>query len=289
MNKKKIIATVVMIVTLIIILVITLNKEEEQQPASGFEAHRIVAHAMGGINGYTYTNAWEAFVANYERGTRVFEVDFLLSKDDQLVARHEWTVNMSKLLGQLEVLPANKQGVALDYEEFMDSPILNIYSPLDIEKVLDLMQNYPDAYIVTDTKEIQPELIEKQFTLLTEAAQRRDPALLERIVPQIYNQPMLDEINKVYSFPEVLYTLYQSKDTDEQVIEFVKKTGVDITMPVSRATKSFVKQLKNIGARVYVHTVDEEDEIRALSRMGVDGFYSDFVPENDLNNLRGIR
>ncbi|OMC98127.1 phosphatidylinositol-specific phospholipase C/glycerophosphodiester phosphodiesterase family protein, partial [Paenibacillus odorifer] len=262
MNKKKIIATVVMIVALIMILVITLNKEEEQQPASGFEAHRIVAHAMGGINGYTYTNAWEAFVANYERGTRVFEVDFLLSKDDQLVARHEWTGNMSKLLGQLEVLPANKQGVALDYEEFMDSPILNIYSPLDIEKVLDLMQNYPDAYIVTDTKEIQPELIEKQFTLLTEAAQRRDPALLERIVPQIYNQPMLDEINKVYSFPEVLYTLYQSKDTDEQVIEFVKKTGVDITMPVSRATKSFVKQLKNIGARVYVHTVDEEDEIR---------------------------
>lgn len=47
MNKKKIIATVVMIVALIIILVITLNKEEEQQPASGFETHRIVAHAMG--------------------------------------------------------------------------------------------------------------------------------------------------------------------------------------------------------------------------------------------------
>ena len=104
MNKKKIIATVVMIVALIMILVITLNKEEEQ-PASGFEAHKVVAHAMGGINGYAYTNAWEAFVANYERGTRVFEVDFLLSKDDQLVARHEWTSNMSKLLGQLEVLP----------------------------------------------------------------------------------------------------------------------------------------------------------------------------------------
>lgn len=46
MNKKKIIATVVMIVALIMILVITLNKEEEQ-PTSGFEAHRIVAHAMG--------------------------------------------------------------------------------------------------------------------------------------------------------------------------------------------------------------------------------------------------
>lgn len=100
---------------------------------------------------------------------------------------------------------------------------------------------------------------------------------------------MLDEINKVYSFPEVLYTLYQSKDTDEQVIEFVRKTDVDITLPVSRANKSFVKKLKKAGAHVYVHTVNEEDEIRELSRMGVDGFYTDFVPEEDLINISGVR
>lgn len=288
MDKKKIIATVIVSVGIILLLVITLSKEEEQ-PATGFAAHKVVAHAMGGINGFTYTNAWEAFVANYEQGTRVFEVDLLLTTDDQLVARHEWTGNMSKLLGQLDVLPANKQGVVLDYAEFMDSPILNIYSPIDVEKMLDLMQHYPDAYIVTDTKEMKSDLIEKQFTLLTEAAQRRDPALLDRIVPQIYSQTMLDEINKVYSFSDVLYTLYQSKDNDEQVIDFVQRTGIDITMPASRATKSFVKKLNNAGARVYVHTVNEEDEIRELYRMGVDGFYTDFVPEDDLNNLRGIR
>ncbi|WP_339318653.1 phosphatidylinositol-specific phospholipase C/glycerophosphodiester phosphodiesterase family protein [Paenibacillus sp. FSL R10-2734] len=288
MDKKKIVATVIVIGALVMLLVITFSKEDEQ-PASGFESHKVVAHAMGGINGYTYTNALEAFVANYAQGTRLFEVDLLLTTDNQLVGRHEWSENMSKLLGQLDVLPANKQGVALDYKEFMDSPILDIYSPIDVEKLLDLMQHYPDAYIVTDTKENKPELINKQFTLLTEAAQRRDPALLDRIVPQIYNQTMLDEINKVHSFSEVLYTLYQSQDTDEQVVDFVKKTGVDITMPASRATKDFVKKLKKAGARVYVHTVNEEDEIRKLYRMGVDGFYTDFVPEDDLNNMRGLR
>lgn len=288
MNMKKIIASIIMLVGIILLLVITLSKEEEQ-PATGFAAHKVIAHAMGGINGYTYTNAWEAFVANYEQGTRIFEVDLLLTTDDQLVARHEWTGYMSELLGQLEVLPANKQGVVLDYKEFMDSPILNIYSPLDVEKILDLMQHYPDAYIVTDTKEMESDLIEKQFTLLTEAAQRRDPALMDRIIPQIYSQTMLDEINNVYSFAEVIYTLYQSKDNKEQVVDFVKRTGVDITMPVHLATKDFISKLKKAGARVYVHTVNEEDEIRELHRMGVDGFYTDFVPEDDLNNLRGIR
>ncbi|MEC0171181.1 phosphatidylinositol-specific phospholipase C/glycerophosphodiester phosphodiesterase family protein [Paenibacillus graminis] len=288
MKNTKIIAAVVMIFALLSLLVITLD-HRDKEPSAGFLSHRIVAHAMGGVNGHAYTNTLEAFVANYEQGTRVFEADLMLTSDDQLVARHEWSKNMSRLLGQQTVLPAAKQGAVLEYAQFMNSPILDIYSPLDIEKILDLMQAYPDAYIVTDTKEIKPELVTQQFTLLTEAAERRDPALLERVVPQIYSQDMLDVINKVHVFPEVLYTLYQSQDSDEQVIDFAKESGVDITMPSDRATKSFVQKLKKAGVRVYVNTVNEENEIVELSRLGVDGFYTDFVSEEDLSSFKGLR
>ncbi|KWX75802.1 phosphatidylinositol-specific phospholipase C/glycerophosphodiester phosphodiesterase family protein [Paenibacillus jilunlii] len=288
MKNTRIIATVVMIFALLSLLVITLD-DRNKEPSAGFQSHRIVAHAMGGVNGHAYTNTLEAFVANYEQGTRVFEADLMLTSDDQLVARHEWSKNMSRLLGQQTVLPAAKQGTVLEYAQFMDSPILDIYSPLDIEKILDLLQAYPDAYIVTDTKEIKPELVTQQFTLLTEAAERRDPALLERVVPQIYSQDMLDVINKVHVFPEVLYTLYQSQDSDEQVIDFAKERGVDITMPSERATKSFVQKLKKAGVRVYVNTVNDEAEIVKLSRLGVDGFYTDFVSEEDLSTFKGLR
>ncbi|WP_379157479.1 phosphatidylinositol-specific phospholipase C/glycerophosphodiester phosphodiesterase family protein [Paenibacillus sp. sgz5001063] len=288
MKKTKVIATVVMIFALISMLVITLG-DQENKPSTGFASHRIVAHAMGGINGHAYTNSFEAFVANYEQGSRVFEVDLLLTTDDQLVARHEWTNNMSKLLGQQTILPAARQGAVQDYAHFMNSPILNIYSPLDVERILDLMQAYPDTYIVTDTKEIKPELITQQFKLLTEAAEHRDPNLLDRVVPQIYSQDMLGVINKVHVFPEVLYTLYQSQDSDDQVIDFVKKSGVDITMPDTRATYGFVQKLKKAGARIYVHTLNDEAEIVKLSRMGVDGFYTDFVSEEDLSQFKGLR
>lgn len=288
MDKRKIIASCLMIVALGLILVITLG-EEEKEPATGFAAHQVIAHAMGGINGYTYTNTMEAFIANYEQGTRVFEADLLLTTDQKLVARHEWTGNMSKLLGQQDVLPAAKQGVVLEYAEFMDSPILGVYSPADIEKIIDLMIAYPDAYIVTDTKELEPELVTQQFQIIVEAAERRDASLLERIVPQIYSRDMLEVISKVHVFPEVIYTLYQSQDTDETVIDFVKQAGVDITMPTSRASKSFVQKLKKAGARIYVHTVNDDKEIVELSRMGVDGFYTDFVSEEDIGNIRGMR
>lgn len=287
MKRTKVLATVIMIAAVVLLLVLTLEKEKE--PVTGFAAHRVVAHAMGGIYDKTYTNSQDAFIANYEQGTRVFEADLMLTSDDRLVARHEWTANMSKLLGQQEALPAEKQGSVLTHQEVMDTPILQIYSPLDIDKIMDLMVLYPDAYIVTDTKETESELVTKQFQLIVEAAQKKDPALLQRIVPQIYNRDMLEVVRQVYAFPEVIFTLYQTQDSDDVVIAFARETGVDITMPTARATKGFVRNLQKAGVRVYVHTVNDEQEISDLAKMGVYGFYTDFVPENDLKRIRGLR
>ncbi|MEK3880293.1 phosphatidylinositol-specific phospholipase C/glycerophosphodiester phosphodiesterase family protein [Paenibacillus sp. FSL M7-0420] len=288
MKRTKLIASITMIGAVALLLVLMLGGKEKQ-PATGFAAHRVIAHAMGGINDKAYTNTKDAFIANYEQGTRIFEADLLLTSDEQLVARHEWTTGMSKKLGQQEVLPPDKQGEVLTHDEVMNSPVLELYSPLDIEKIVNLMEIYPDTYIVTDTKELEPQQVTKQFQLIVEAARKKDPALLERIVPQIYSREMLEVVKQVYAFPEIIYTLYQTEDSDEVVIEFVKQTGVDITMPTTRATKSFVRNLKKAGARVYVHTVNEEKEILELSRLGVDGFYTDFVPENDLNRIKGLR
>lgn len=288
MKRTKLIASITMIGAVTLLLVLMLGGKEKQ-PATGFAAHRVIAHAMGGINDKAYTNTKDAFIANYEQGTRIFEADLLLTSDEQLVARHEWTSGMSKRLGQQEVLPPDKQGEVLTHDEVMNSPVLELYSPLDIEKIVNLMEIYPDTYIVTDTKELEPEQVTKQFQLIVEAARKKDPALLERIVPQIYSREMLEVVKQVYAFPEIIYTLYQTEDSDEVVIEFVKQTGVDITMPTTRATKSFVRNLKKAGARVYVHTVNDEQEIVELSRLGVNGFYTDFVPENDLNRIKGLR
>ncbi|WP_339311782.1 phosphatidylinositol-specific phospholipase C/glycerophosphodiester phosphodiesterase family protein [Paenibacillus sp. FSL M7-0896] len=288
MKRTKLIASITMIGAVTLLLVLMLGGKEKQ-PATGFAAHRVIAHAMGGINDKAYTNTKDAFIANYEQGTRIFEADLLLTSDEQLVARHEWTTGMSKKLGQQEVLPPDKQGEVLTHDEVMNSPVLELYSPLDIEKIVNLMEIYPDTYIVTDTKELEPEQVTKQFQLIVEAARKKDPALLERIVPQIYSREMLEVVKQVYAFPEIIYTLYQTEDSDEVVTEFVKQTGVDITMPTTRATKSFVRNLKKAGARVYVHTVNDEQEIVELSRLGVNGFYTDFVPENDLNRIKGLR
>ena len=81
----------------------------------------------------SYTNAYEAMVINYEKGTRVFEIDLMLTEDRKVVARHEWTKSMTQQLGQKEKLPDDKQAARLSHEEFINTPILELYQPMDIE------------------------------------------------------------------------------------------------------------------------------------------------------------
>ncbi|MDQ0196801.1 glycerophosphodiester phosphodiesterase family protein [Paenibacillus wynnii] len=97
MNEKRLIPSIIIAASLVVLLMISLGNQEEVS-GTDFPEYRIVAHAMGGINELPYTNTFEAFIANYEQGTRLFETDLLLTGDGKLVARHEWTTHMSEML-----------------------------------------------------------------------------------------------------------------------------------------------------------------------------------------------
>jgi len=266
-----------------VLMLFTLSKPQASVPsAPGFQAHRVVAHAMGGIEGLTYTNSYEAFIANYEKGTRVFEADLLLSKDDRLIARHEWGEKFTEMLGQEALVKPDERGTVWSYREFKEAKILGRYEPLGWEDILDLMERYPDIYVVTDTKQIKPEEFNRIYTKIVQSAKKRDASLLDRVVPQIYHREMWGDVERLHSFEQVIYTLYQSEDSDEQVIEFAKeKRLAAVTMSETRATAKLVTALNSIGVPSYVHTVNEPRSIAKFKRMGVYGFYTDFLSEQD--------
>ncbi|WP_160044162.1 phosphatidylinositol-specific phospholipase C/glycerophosphodiester phosphodiesterase family protein [Paenibacillus sp. USDA918EY] len=260
-----------------------------QESTGGFTDYKVVSHAMGGIRDHAYTNSYEAFIANYEKGNRVFEVDLLLTEDGNLVARHEWTRAMTELLQQEDELPQDRQAARLTYEEFKKSKILGGYAPLDWNDIMDLMERFPDIYIVTDTKEQDPEEMKRQFAMLVQSAEARDPLLLQRVVPQIYNRPMLAEVKDIYDFPSVIYTLYATEDTDEEVVDFVAEHDIDaVTIPEQRVTRSFLSKLKKAGAAAYVNTVNEPADANRLKRMGANGVYSDFLTEKEVESANWL-
>lgn len=241
----------------------------------------LIAHALGGIDGVDYTNSLEAFQTNYDKGQRLFEVDFSITKDGLLAARHDW---MGYLAAKFEQnIPAEKLEEPLTLKEFKSYKILENYTPLSFADVARLSKKYPDVYFITDTKETDPELVKQQFTVIRDTANRIDTTILDRFIPEIYTPEMLDIVRDIIPFKHVIFSLYLTSMEPPEVVQFVKEHDVHVVaMPEERATKTFIQDLNDIGVVTYVHSLNKVKDVKKLMRMGVHGVYTDFLSYKDL-------
>ncbi|MBQ9142103.1 MAG: hypothetical protein IJX63_09980 [Lachnospiraceae bacterium] len=254
---------------------------------SWVEDCRAIAHAFGGIEEYTYTNSLEAFLHNYEVGHRFFEVDFMLTTDNVVVAAHDWDT-----FYQFTGRSLNEGEVAqpLTLEQFQESKVFEKFTPLTWKEIATLMQEYPDIYIVTDTKYTTDPMITTTFTQFVKEAQELDGSILERIIPQIYNNEMYDIIYDIYPWKSVIYTLYNQTHEEfsyDNVYKFIKKHDIKVvtTFP-GRADMDFVNKIHDMGGSLYLHTFNDAEAVESLiEQFGIQGVYTDFLTPEGLEEL----
>lgn len=114
-------------------------------PEFKWENYKTIAHALGGIGDKTYLNSKESFLAGYQMGCRLFEVDLVKTSDNVWVCRHSWYQS----LGQWE----GDEKKVLSSEEFLSRPIYGKYTPITFEDLLVLLSDYPDTFVMLDSKQ----------------------------------------------------------------------------------------------------------------------------------------
>ncbi|MGN7165405.1 phosphatidylinositol-specific phospholipase C/glycerophosphodiester phosphodiesterase family protein [Paenibacillus cellulositrophicus] len=248
--------------------------DQEQSSTAGtsdWEENRLIAHALGGVNGASYTNSYEAFMTNYNRGYRLFEVDLVQTTDGELVARHDWSHKLQPDL-------AAHRGRNVTKLQFANSLIMGRFHPLTLPDILQLMQKYRDFDLIVDSKAGNKEQIQQQFTYLVNEVRRTDPALLNRIIPEIFSPEMYDTVMEIYPFPNKMYSLYKTGASAESIVEFVRdKHLTSVAMPVYRVfiNPNLVPALNKLGVKSFVHTVNSRPVMQLLHSFGVHGFYTD--------------
>ncbi|OXM82807.1 phosphatidylinositol-specific phospholipase C/glycerophosphodiester phosphodiesterase family protein [Paenibacillus rigui] len=241
----------------------------------------LIAHALGGIDGVVYTNSLEAFQSNYDKGQRVFEVDLSLTEDGLLAARHDWEGYLAAKFEQ--DIPADRLDKPLTLKEFQSYKILKEYTPLSFTNIARILQKYPDVYFITDTKETDLALVEKQFTLIRDTANRLDPAILDRLIPEIYSPEMMEKVKSIVAFKHVIFSIYMSSMEPDEVVQYVKDNRIHVVaMPSERASKAFMNKLAKADAVAYVHSLNSVEEVTKFLNMGVHGVYTDFLSYRDL-------
>lgn len=254
-----------------------LNRRHRLDQVQWYDTDNVVVHALGKIDGATYTNSREALENSYEAGNRLLECDFIMTADNQIVACHDWEfwnreTNKDELAGE-DYIPT--------LDVFMSRKVMGKYTPLSGEDIVQFLKAHPDMYIITDTKYSEPEEIKEEFQALVEVAKINNcEEVLDRFVVQIYHMYMYDIVDGIYRFPNYIFTLYTEgyrgeEDKMQQYAEFCMLHDIDvITMNAMFYQDGLLDICERYGVHMFVHTVNEEEEIKAYHEKGI-GVYTD--------------
>ena len=231
--------------------------------------YRLIAHGMGAIDGIGQSNTREAFEQSYAKGYRIFEVDFVSTRDGELVARHDWTAARYARFGQ-KAPPGGVPTLA----QFKAMKVRGKYTPLSAADVVDLMREHRDAWVMTDIKDLSVKGRTHALRELLDAT-TGDKSVRDRIIVQIYSEGDLKP-TRTLGFRNILYTFYRLETPVDRAIKFADANDIRVvTFPKSWATKALIGSLRRHGIRCATHTVNDADEEQRLYNRGVRLFYSD--------------
>ena len=245
-----------------------IDKHTEKPSAYSWTQNRVIAHALGSVNSVTNSNTLDAFKQNYKNDFRLFEVDLLPTINGELVASHGFYDLLAEKYGR--PIPEMHSGEIPTKEEFLNFKFNGKFKTTALEEIISIMSANPDIYMITDTKITDNAQSSEQFKELVRVCKEIDESVLDRIIPQIYNEGMYDSVMGQYKFKSMIYTLYATSSTNQQALEFVTARGIKVvTIPPERINEQDMKLFNSYGIKVYTHTINDLEQMKNLKNMGI--------------------
>ena len=243
--------------------------------------HRTIAHALGGLDGKEYLNSRESFLSMYNQGVRLFELDLSRTSDGVWVCRHNWNESMGQWEGTGKKV--------LTERAFTSNKIYGKYTPMTLEDFFLLLKDYPDAFVMIDSKQYSVrnyQMTLEDYCEYVEIAQAAGAVeVLNQIIPEIYNKAMFPGTAMIYSFPSYIYSLWQEYSTEdlEGIASFCREKKIPAATIYWKywsyeAEEIFEKQ----GIHLYVYTVNDRNQARKYIAAGAEGICTDFLTTEDL-------
>ena len=240
--------------------------------------HRTIAHALGGLDGKEYLNSREGFLAMYNQGVRLFELDLSRTSDGVWVCRHNWNESMGQWKGTGKKVLTEKQ--------FTSNKIYGKYTPMTLEDFFLLLKDYPDAFVMIDSKQYSIRNYQKtledycEYVEIARAAGAGE--VLDQIIPEIYSEAMYPGTAMIHSFPSYIYSLWQeySEDDLKKIASFCGEKGI-------QAATIYWKYWSEEAEKIFeeqgiLYTVNDRNQARKYLAEGAEGVCTDFLTTEDL-------
>ena len=253
------------------------NEQNSNNQNSKFDyswtKNKYIAHAMGGIDGKTYTNSYEAMVKSYQDGFKVFEVDLIEDKIGGLMACHSFSEKDMIKMGMPTSYATNRPTAA----EFKKQKIYGKYTTMTIDDILDYMRTHKDMYLVVDMKDKTTSGLRRNYNIVIDKARRE--GVLDRIIPQAYSTETFELLDSMYEFKSMILTCYSMEDVNSYYIaDYCKRKGIGVlTVDGKKYSSNLLSECKKKGIKMYMNTYNDQSTVNRYTGYGVSGFYTDFL------------
>ena len=238
-----------------------------------FSGSELIAHAGGGIEDLIYSNSLEALNLSVKNGFKYIEIDFLNTKNGDLVLLHDWKDGYMSLFSSApgagkNAAPRRKKPTKTA-AEFKSLVMTRGLTQMDIIDLIRWMSDNPDIYIVTDIKADNLKNLKKIRDLSGD--------LQSRFIPQIHKLKNYEK-TKALGFDKIILTTYRNKLPAEELGAFCREKDLfALTMPHARIESDTFDLLGEIDTPVFVHTLNSAEIASEFVGKGVSGVYTDFL------------
>ena len=235
--------------------------------------HYTIAHAGGGLVNEkgkleTYLNCEESFYKYYEDGTRMFEYDLIFSSDGELIGIHNY-----------EYFDGHSFKNRVSYDEYINTKIAGKYTGMTSQKLLDLIEKYPDCKFIIDTKEKNDYAVYEKFI---SEAEERNIDISKSVLPFVSSEEMLNQLENRYNFEEYMFTNYKKNYSTNKLLEIFESNDKIKYLHVFYYdfVKLDIDKINKTGIRVFAH-MDKSDLFENFAlEYGCSGFFTDDTTEN---------
>lgn len=243
---------------------------------------RYVIHAGGNVTDdggreLSYTNSMEALQNCYDQGNRVAEFDLMVTSDDEVVCAHDNEDEDAKRWAS-EVDDAGWQNNPPTKETFLNAKYAGTLTTMSLDDLAAFMNEHADFYVVTDVKDDNREVC----SLIRE----RYPKLSGNFIIQIYHEDEYDMVKKL-GFNNIIYTLYRAEDEElekDRLIAFIRDNnllGVTFWAEFQDQYSEEFEAMKELGIPLFVHTINDMNDMKRYIEMGVTGIYTDVTDKGE--------
>jgi len=230
----------------------------------------LIAHAGGEFQSKHYTNSKEVLDFSYANGHRFFEVDISFTSDKRPVLIHDWGETYYKYFKNGTENATVAEFKALQMESDMHQ--------MTIEDLYAWLEKHPDAFIVTDVKSNNLEILK----LIVDEYDRYQ----EQIIPQIYDVSEFEPV-RLMGYRNIIFTLYRTNISDEDLLDFSNANQLFAVTMVPQRAEKVAQKLKEQGVTVYSHTINSLVQLEDLQKVGVHGIYTDSIYPSNITKPHG--